>query len=385
MAISKIGNFCFAVSFSLLSGCMSLDERLASSNPRIRANAEVELIRESRTTGSREKRLDAINRISGESLLSSIAISSTGEYVPDGIVATKRLLNNDLELLKIAKQAESDEVREIAVEKLIGLGNVSEQEFVEIAKTANSTKVKALAVKRIERMQTIDSIIDDYWLLAKDKDVALLNCLIVRYGVIMRRSGRANYVESGIRSALNNLSPADRKMSCSYFVRAVSDSKSLSEFYDEYSDFFSASMCEKVYTITKRKDVMERSKFLSRHEKRKNSNSEYAKAANVTERCIDTFSREVTPFGCENRRTILKQMSSIKDEELLFLFLSSKVLFEYGDSAVNDEYRRGLVTLLTKIKAPEMFQVLKQRGAFTGYQGNKIVKQMEEEWLHEQI
>ena len=232
MAISKIGNFCFAVSFSLLSGCMSLDERLASSNPRIRANAEVELIRESRTTGSREKRLDAINRVSGESLLSSIAISSTGGYVPDGIVATKRLLNNDLELLKIAKQAESDEVREIAVEKLIGSGNVSEQEFVEIAKTANSTKVKALAVKRIERMQTINSIIDDYWLLAKDKDVALLNCLIVRYGVIMRRSGRANYVERGIWSALDNLSPADRKMSCSYFVRALSDGKSLSEFYD---------------------------------------------------------------------------------------------------------------------------------------------------------
>lgn len=130
---------------------------------------------------------------------------------------------------------------------------------------------------------------------------------------------------------------------------------------------------------------MERSKLLLRHEHRKGSDSEYAKAATVTERCIDTFSREVTPFGYENRRAILKQMSSIKDEELLFLFLSSKVLFEYGDSAVNDEYRSGLVTLLKKIKTPEMFQVLKQRGAFTGYQGNKIVKQMEEEWLHEQF
>ena len=384
MVISKISKLGFAVLFSLLSGCMSLDERLASSNPQIRANAEVELIRESRTTGSREKRLDAINRISGESLLSSIAISSTGEYVPDGIVATKRLLNNDQELLKIAKQAESDEVREIAVEKLIGSGNISEQEFVEIAKTADSTKVKALAVKRIDQTRTIDAMIDD-WLLSKGKDVALLNCLIVRYGVIMRKSGRSSNVETGIWSAIDSISPKDRKASCAYFVRAVNDSGSLTKFYDRYSDFLSANLCEKVYTITKRKDVMERSKFLLNHEQRKNSDSEYAKAANVTERCIDTFSREVTPFGSENRRAILKQMSSITNEELLFLFLSSKVLFEYGDGAVNDEYRSGLVTLLKKIKTPEMFQALKQRGAFTGYQGNKIVKQMEEEWLHEQF
>lgn len=369
----------------ILSGCMSLEERLSCSNPRIRANAELELVRESRARGDLEQRIAAINRINDVGILTSIATMSDADFTPDGEAATKRLKNDDRALLAIAKQAKSEKVREVAVGQLIDSQNIAEQEFCEIAKSTTSTKVKALAVKRIERMQTIDGIIDDYWLPAKNKDVALLNCLIVRYGVIVRKSGRANYVETGIWSALDDLSPADRKVSCSYFVRAVSDSKSLSEFYDRYSDFFSANLCEKVYAITKRKDVMERSKFLLRHEQRKGSDSEYAKAATVTERCIDTFSREVTPFGYENRRAILKQMSSIKDEELLFLFLSSKVLFEYGDSAVNDEYRSGLVTLLKKIKTPEMFQVLKQRGAFTGYQGNKIIKQMEEDWLQEQF
>lgn len=380
MTISKISKFGFAVSLSLFSGCMSLDERLTSSNPRIRANAEVELIRESRTTGSRGKRIDAINRINGERLLSSIAISSTGEYVPDGIVATKRLLNNDLELLKIAKQAESDEVREVAVERLLGLGNVSEKEFVEIAKTASSTKVKALAVKRIDRAQTIEDMINGC------RDVALLNCLIVRYGVIMRKSGRSKNVEESIWCAISSISPKDRKVSCSYFVRAVDDSESLSEFYDGFSDYLSSTLCEKVYTVTKRKDVMERLKFLSRHEQRKCADSEYAKAADMTERCIDTFS-----YG--NRFAILKQMSRIKDEELLFLFLSSNVLVWGSESDsvlyikwVNaDEYGSGLLTLLKKIKTPEKFQILKRRGAFSGHNGNRVIKQIEAERFHEQF
>ena len=83
----------------ILSGCMSLEERLSCSNPRIRANAELELVRESRARGDLEQRIAAINRINDVGILTSIATMSDADFTPDGEAATKRLKNDDRALL----------------------------------------------------------------------------------------------------------------------------------------------------------------------------------------------------------------------------------------------------------------------------------------------
>lgn len=60
-----------------LSGCMSLEERLASSDPRVKNEAEHELIQISRATGTESDRIAAINRISNRDFLYEMAMKAT--------------------------------------------------------------------------------------------------------------------------------------------------------------------------------------------------------------------------------------------------------------------------------------------------------------------
>ena len=62
------------LSGAVLAGCMSLEERLASNDPNVRRNAELELISNSRRTGVEADRIDAIKRVTNVDLLVEIAI-----------------------------------------------------------------------------------------------------------------------------------------------------------------------------------------------------------------------------------------------------------------------------------------------------------------------
>ena len=53
----------------ILAGCASLDDRLASNDPRIKSAAEHELVQRSRATGTEADRIAAIKRITDKDYL----------------------------------------------------------------------------------------------------------------------------------------------------------------------------------------------------------------------------------------------------------------------------------------------------------------------------
>lgn len=66
-----------ALASAAIVGCMSLDDRLASTDPRVKNEAEHELIQISRATGTESDRIAAINRISNRDFLYEIAMKAT--------------------------------------------------------------------------------------------------------------------------------------------------------------------------------------------------------------------------------------------------------------------------------------------------------------------
>lgn len=66
-----------ALASTVIVGCASLDDRLASTDPRVKNEAEHELIQISRATGTESDRIAAINRISNRDFLYEIAMKAT--------------------------------------------------------------------------------------------------------------------------------------------------------------------------------------------------------------------------------------------------------------------------------------------------------------------
>lgn len=66
-----------ALASTVIVGCASLDDRLASTDPRVKNEAEHELIQMSRATGTESDRIAAINRISNRDFLYEIAMKAT--------------------------------------------------------------------------------------------------------------------------------------------------------------------------------------------------------------------------------------------------------------------------------------------------------------------
>ena len=67
---------CTLIGVLAITGCMSLEERLASNDPAIKRNAEYELVANSRQTGSEADRIAAIKRVTNAQLLMEIKRST---------------------------------------------------------------------------------------------------------------------------------------------------------------------------------------------------------------------------------------------------------------------------------------------------------------------
>ena len=78
MRIAAVGSILIA------AGCVSLEERLSSSDPQVRHAAERELIQYSRATGTEADRIAAIKRITDKDYLYEIALhASTNQWIAD--------------------------------------------------------------------------------------------------------------------------------------------------------------------------------------------------------------------------------------------------------------------------------------------------------------
>ena len=190
-----------------LSGCMSLEERLASSDPRVKNEAEHELIESSRENGDETARIAAVRRISNKDYLYEIAMNAETSYktpkgkrintAAEGVAAVGQLefdvAKNNADYKKVfalIENAKSTEVRMSALEKMNFqnvIGSVaalnsdekvrraawskvnSEVGFAAVAKCAKDKKMQMEAFAKL----TDPKLIDDVILKTSDKSLLM--------------------------------------------------------------------------------------------------------------------------------------------------------------------------------------------------------------------
>lgn len=190
-----------------LSGCMSLEERLASSDPRVKNEAEHELIESSRENSDETARIAAVKRISNKDYLYEIAMNAETSYktpkgkrintAAEGVAAVGQLefdvAKNNADYKKVfalIENAKSTEVRMSALEKMNFqnvIGSVaalnsdekvrraawskvnSEVGFAAVAKGAKDKKMQMEAFAKL----TDPKLIDDVILKTSDKSLLM--------------------------------------------------------------------------------------------------------------------------------------------------------------------------------------------------------------------
>jgi len=136
-----------------LSGCMSLEERLASSDPRVKNEAEHELIESSRENSDETARIAAVKRISNKDYLYEIAVKAnqaeknskggTVNTVKEGLAAVDMLSGED-KMLQLALDAKSDEIRAAAFNKI-----TSDDSFLRLAEKAADAAIRRRAFDKV--------------------------------------------------------------------------------------------------------------------------------------------------------------------------------------------------------------------------------------------
>lgn len=134
---------------SMLAGCASLEERLASNDPATKREAETELISQSRRSPKLEDRIAAIKRVTDESVLLSAAISARGPYVPDGeYVLTK--LKGENNFVAVVNSAQDPRIRRAAFAKID-----NQAVFEKLAVGASDSGIRAEAFKKLTSQDSI--------------------------------------------------------------------------------------------------------------------------------------------------------------------------------------------------------------------------------------
>ena len=119
-------NLCLLLA-AMVGGCMSLEERLASSDPKVRNQAEFELVQNSRKEGTEADRIAAIRRVTNQELLVQVGTTAREEHatIPDGLAAIE-CLKSETDLAKVAKDAVSSKVRVAALKRITNHGMVQD-------------------------------------------------------------------------------------------------------------------------------------------------------------------------------------------------------------------------------------------------------------------
>lgn len=79
----------------IVSGCMSLEERLVSPDPTIKRNAEYELVDKAHGSGNLTECIAAVERVSDRELLRGVALQTSAKYAQEGVAAVKKLKDQD--------------------------------------------------------------------------------------------------------------------------------------------------------------------------------------------------------------------------------------------------------------------------------------------------
>lgn len=146
-----------------LAGCMSLEERLASSDASVRRNAEYELVRQSYKNGSQKDRLAAIERVTDQELLFALAKQAKDSTAKEGAAAVAKVTDN-ARVLQVATESAVAEVGNAALAKVTDVAA-----YENLARNAKTASVRQTAYEKISDQQKLLAIA----LATKDKAVKL--------------------------------------------------------------------------------------------------------------------------------------------------------------------------------------------------------------------
>ena len=192
--MSKLMIATFAVAgIVALSGCMSLEERLASSDPRVKNEAEHELIESSRENSDETARIAAVKRISNKDYLYEIAVKAnkaeknskggTVNTVKEGLAAVDMLSGED-KMLQLALDAKSDEIRAAAFNKI-----TSDDSFLRLAEKAADAAIRRRAFDKVANEDGFAHIVK--WALLQIVDTSLPGVAATRPNTALALWGRA--------------------------------------------------------------------------------------------------------------------------------------------------------------------------------------------------
>ena len=143
-------------------GCMSLEERLASSDANVRRAAEVEMISElHQRVATDAERIAAVNKVTDQELLIHIA-GMAGKYPSmditcEGVTAVSKIQDNEA-LWRIFGKAKSFEVKKAVVEKL-----TNESRLTEIAgwngRDQEKETLSVIACEKIQDQKNLEKIV----------------------------------------------------------------------------------------------------------------------------------------------------------------------------------------------------------------------------------
>lgn len=148
---------------AMIAGCMSLEERLASNDARVRRYAEYELVQQAYRNGTQQDRLAAIGRVSDQELLFGLAMKSKDNTAKEGAAAVQKLTDAN-QVLQIAK---TSAVGDVGVAALAKVSDASS--YVDIAQTAKAPAVRAAAYEKIDDQEKLLSVVQ----MTKDKAIKL--------------------------------------------------------------------------------------------------------------------------------------------------------------------------------------------------------------------
>lgn len=223
----------------LISGCMSLDERLASNDPKIKREAEIELIKESQESKNPQTRVDAINRVSNPKLLLAVTIlaQKSKGTVPDGLAALKRLSDQN-DIIKAAQDSRSSEVRVAAFNRI-----TDQSKALEIARCTTDRQVKLAAISKISDMEKLLPIA-----FAKVNQAAVHKQSAIKEARVRRnQSVDSKRVSDAAKSKESDV--YDVALVDAYITRC-SDVNLLIKIIDEYGTDLTTSQCIKIKTMS---------------------------------------------------------------------------------------------------------------------------------------
>ena len=324
---------------------MSLDERLASTDPKVKLEAEQELIQNSRKSGNEVERIAAVKRITNKEFLLEIALkaasdqqfskSSKCDTTKDGLTALEKLTDNK-DFVRLASKAASPVIRLAALEK------VSEVDgFTYLAQKASDVKIRSCAFAKVTDEKALAIIAksapDPELRLAAYKKIQTQDTLFALMGesndqgIIVDGIGRVTDKAKLLPLVFKDAPSAFNKAFVDAFIASCSDDTVFAKVVKEYGQMLLPEQCVAIMSKTKNMELQRSisdisdKKIINKIKKSKNAYSLFEQVHSLELR--RSFFAEMFPInggGLVDTKALKQLLPKLHDDEIIY-FVESRL------------------------------------------------------------